>query len=356
MVQRYGKGNGRIKSDGTPFVNSLYFSIMVNLIVRCYGPILVGLIMVFLITSCIDTPQEKGNSLSRKRAPSLIKPHLLFGDQQYILSFPKWFDSTIVRERKIRRITRKLYPKGISLLPGDEDKLTAQETFQYVFRENGTLKRLIHHSFQFGHSIGSAYYSFQDFRSPNGYFEVKLDSMVSLQEKKFPHTAPRKMLWEVYDELEQSHEYSVLRHRDAKHRLFVVEEDKMWSPLDIDKILSPNAEDWIILGSAEYPKKVYQVENKVKERNVTSYLYRNSSIYQVLSEHYPFYSKRTFQYDQLGHCVSFIDSTFSDNQYLSGGKTTVKYTPSGLPYIFEKTYYEAINHSEEFEVFQYEMR
>lgn len=317
-------------------------------------PLILLMYTLLTVSSCQMTGNEKGieESNGRERVEQIWHPHLFFSKQRNVLSFPLWFNEKEICRKGISRITFLKFDKGDSIPVGQEKNTIPNESFEYVFRANGTVSALAHKTFLNGYSIGESNFRFQDFQAPNGHSEVQVQNSAS--EGYNLNGITQNSTWQVFDFLDSGEFSSRYQKVSEDQRLFIVPNKKYWNPLDIDKKVKPRSQDKVILGTSMYPQKIYQVANMVEERNITQFFYRNGFIHQVREDNFPFSRKTTFEYTNEGLCVGFIDSMFSAEMVVESKRTIFHYTPDSLPYRIEHLQRTEGGDFRQLEVFQYE--
>lgn len=316
----------------------------------------IGTIFLVLaaLSACDNKNAESPEPAAPKDQPTLIRYHNYFSAQKFNLSFPQWFDSSVVKAKNLKSLIHSVYPKGVDFEPGDEDVKFPKEQFQYIFRKNGTVERLVYKVFQNHQVINTTQFHFQDFKAPNGYCEVEIESDVSLTDPVLPKSLAQTNIWKIFNEIDQNPDYTVLEDASDNTRLFIIENEDLWSPLILDRTLQPSPEDWILLGNALHPNKLYQVENKVKETNVSQFVYEHGHVVSYSVDKFPFVSKKTFRYNEENTCTEIIDSTFADDVFLSSSRSEMYYTETGDLYSIVTESVESAVNRFQFEVFQYE--
>lgn len=275
------------------------------------------LIGFLVLGSCTEVENPKFFK-HKNNPPSLIRNHLLFSSRATEYSFPIWFNDSLIRENKIARIKRIIYQKNLMKITlGESLPNTPSETIEYLFSKTGFLKT-VNHTFYFdNHKISEFEFSYT--KSPNkiGFSNVKLlDKMQSI-DTLFHLNQFGGEQFSRYEPIKFFDHFATFKNIVVDELLHVVFSQNYWRPLTIDRKMNPNPNDLILLGNLFHPEKIYQVENKVTETYVELFNYRKGNIQNIKSWEYPFRSSRSFVYDKRGYCIGFIDSTYSENSFLT---------------------------------------
>jgi hypothetical protein len=238
------------------------------------------------------------------------------------LSFPIWFSSALIRKHKIKKIIRRIYPQD---LENNYDLKQLKTVFpiqkrEYYFDSNGFLDRIVLISFYDDRIISREEYQYFGNMSSDGYRTCKLiqksnnlegEDLFSLESV---NTNQQSF---IQTRIESSYKFNAYSFENSS-KLFTVKKSKYWGPLSIDSIVKPASQDWIIHGKYKKPHKRYSVQNKVIESNVHTYLYsKNGLLISRNYTEYPFDRKRTFLYSTDSNWKGFVDSTFSEEQFIS---------------------------------------
>jgi hypothetical protein len=247
-------------------------------------------------------------------------------DAEKFISFPVWFNDSVIKANRITKITRDFY----SFDPSDSEEIdmlnneVPREKREYWFSSNGQLKDLKVTYFYDDQEIGSVHYTYVSAKDRFGYAKAILVSdtnSVSDDEDKemdFP--------FKLHEKIHATSKYLAYRDEQTGDYLFFMMDKNYWGPLSVDSILKPTRKDIIVLGTTYFPSKKYQVSNKVNEKNVMSYTYNKKSkvLESIHQQDYPFENRRTFVYNKHGFCTGYIDSTFTDKVFLTRIVSEVK--------------------------------
>lgn len=272
-----------------------------------------------LLFAC--TPQKKENDfgIGKNRPKSIINNHLLFSTFDKEFSFPIWFDDSLIAVNEIQHITRNIFPASSDLKRIDSGRVVPAETFHYYFKKNGQVKKVVHQNYFDYKLIGESVYTYDETELSSGFAPTKKETNLtfsSLPKKKISG-AGQLLYVPVKKRSDPKHEMLQFRNTSANLELFILPQKKHWGPFKIHKELAPTPKDFILIGTAYHPLKKYHVKNTVQEMNVQNFTYEKKRIKQIRHNNSPFVQTRSFQYDRRGYVISYIDSLFSDDEFLS---------------------------------------
>ncbi len=278
-------------------------------------------LFLFLFALLIGCSREKSNQSNRgsKNEATLFNMRFLFTDAEKRISFPLWFNDSLIRNNNIQKITRKIY----FVDPGDSLDLKTlamdipREQRVYSFVKDGNLKELLVSYYYDDREIGKVHFEYKTIKDENGYAKVLLKdrstegSEISEQPLDFP--------FELYRKVKKADKFLAYENTETGDYLFFITDKKYYGPWSIDTILRPTPKDIIVLGKPARQEKEYKVQNRVNESDVSkrSYEAKSDRIKDLVKQDYPFETKRTFVYDKQGKCNAYIDSTFSGSSYLT---------------------------------------
>lgn len=262
-------------------------------------------------------------------ASFLFRMQLMFNETENFMSFPIWFDDSIVRSNRIAHLCREIY--HISINNADEqleEDQDLRERRDYFFDKNGAIDSVRISYFFDDRSIGSVRYVYPSQPDKYGYCAkfnriINIPGDFGMVQSEIPfHSFTQR--WSTkkflsFKDLETSVKYHYMLN------------SKYHGPLSVDSIIHPGPDDIVFLGTPKKPLKRYSVVNTVHERNVHRYDYINSQIKTITKTEYPFIVQRTVNYNKKGICTGFIDSTFSEKIYLTRSKTEFTLDKSKLP-------------------------
>ncbi|NVK65258.1 MAG: hypothetical protein HWE22_11765 [Flavobacteriales bacterium] len=238
-----------------------------------------------------------------------------FSDSEDNVSFPVWFNDSLIRENNVKSIHRKMYN-----LNGDPDDFASIKTEKhYEFDKNGAISKLQIDEYYEGQKVSDVTFSYLNVKDVHGFHRVK---MTKVNEFNDDLTA-----YQMYDVEQTASSFLAYEHRDNGNYLFFLPHEKYWGTLSVDSILSPTTEDIIVFGTPKKPVKRYRVVNRVKEFDVKTieYSLKGNHPLEIKYEQEPFNYKRNIQYDKSGLCTGFIDSTFSLDRFINRRNSTFSF-------------------------------
>ena len=299
----------------------------------------IGLIGIVLLSCNRDVTGENGIS-SGNSVPFLFRMNAMFTDAEQNVSFPIWFNDSIVSKYKISKITRRFYiiEKGENEEDGSQEAWMPREKKEYFFGKSGQLERLNVLYYFDDQKIGNVSFVYQGNKDKYGFAPVTRisDQLVDQEdddELSFYHA--------IHKKIKVTDKFLAFQQIQTGDYLFYMLNSKFWGPLSVDSILSPTPKDVIVLGSPYFPSKIYRVQNKVNEMDVQSFVYwknsktkqktRNKNIQTLIRQEYPFEFKRTILTDKQGKCGEYIDSTFSEGKFLTRTLSEIHSNTKNLP-------------------------
>jgi hypothetical protein len=279
-----------------------------------------------LLMACKDHSGDALDLDKIRSQQSVFRMNSYGTEAEKFISFPVWFNDSVVKASKISKITRDFY----SFDPADSTEIAAinsevpREKREYWFNQNGQLKDLKVTYFYDDQEIGSVHYTYVSPKDKFGFAKVVIfsdtNSVIDLEENDmdFP--------FKIHEKVKQTSKYLAYRDQQTGDYLFYMLNRKYWGPLSVDSILKPSHKDIIVLGTVYFPTKKYQVSNKVKEKDITRFVYNRAShvLESLQKQDYPFENKRCFVYNKNGFCTGYIDSTFTDKVFLTRIVSEVK--------------------------------
>jgi hypothetical protein len=283
---------------------------------------------LILLTGCVTEAKKQARGTNKKYKTDLIRYNELFTDGNNNLSFPLWFNDTLIQQRHIRKIVRNIYPKINKDSTGQDESsyYLPRESREYFFLKTGKIEKLLIRTYYDDQEVGVKTYAYNSGIDDFGFSQVeeqnqsKYENNPIEREDIYTKENTREMNFITYDKVEYSDRYLVYRDRETGDYLFYMLDHKSWGPVSVDSILKPTPLDLIVLGTPMLPVKKYYVLNKVHESKVKLYTYHKryrQFIERFVQQDYPFENKRTFNYSISGICSGFTDSTFSDGLFLT---------------------------------------
>ncbi len=278
------------------------------------------LVSLFIATLVlVSCSEEKSRPFFKKKdkfQPFIFNMQHYFSANEFNVSFPIWFNDTIIKNRGIQRITRKIYGGEFD---GEGETASPKEIKTYSFNIEGQLLSIQIEQFYENAKIADIIFDYLSPKDEHGFAEVK--------RKRVPNVSLDELTEEsfkIYEKEAYNEKFLVYSDDLSGDYLFYLLKEKHWGVIAVDSILNPTPHDIVTLGNTFYPAKVYQVENTVNELNVVKYTYDKSSNYikSIVYNEYPFHKKRDILYDQKGVCHGYIDSTFTDDKFLKRSVST----------------------------------
>lgn len=276
---------------------------------------------------------ERKPLIKRKRPTGVINYQVMYSDLANEISFPLWFNDSLVAKERICRIVRSIYPRIEGVKQVDTTSMVPREQWEYFFREDGSIYRVSHRSFFDDQVISYFNFAYPKVKNTGFYRTVLKDSMVRYGTGDFipVYEDNPEDLYHVYSLVEKEDKFTAYKNSETGNFLFILSDTKFRNPLAIDRLLGPTPMDKIIVGELPFPEKVYRVENKVVEHDVQRYSYDRGAILRIEKQDYPFHTDRSFLYNLPGYCTGYIDSVFSEENYLTRIKTRFLLNKMNVP-------------------------
>ena len=291
------------------------------------------LILCSLI-SCSDNPRLTFNKVTsnQKYQTSLFNLSIMFSEDENTLSFPIWFNDSILKKNQISSIHRKIfYLRTHNNICCDS---TLKEEKKYFFYADGLLAGLTIKNYYDFQKISSYEILYEKKRDQFGYqFATlknhfnRINSAEFNEEEEFPI--------KLCEKVKSSLDYSTYKVHNKNKHTYIINNPLFYGALKVDSLVKPKPEDAIILGSTIRPLKKYKVKNLIKETESQTFEYSSKDSNQIISISkikYPFSTKRDFIYSNKGYLINFIDSLFSDKIFVSRTVSSILYNQKKLPY------------------------
>ncbi len=296
---------------------------------------------IFALSACKSEADSLSTDKNSLYLPSLLNLNTLLTEDENDVSFPIWFNDSIIKAHKIKKITRKSFPRNSF----EEGKLVSisstvpREIREYYFNEKGILIQLNVHNYYDDREIGSVLFSYYGIKDSYGFSPVKRNKFVSKTDKPFAENDDpleldtRELDFRMHEKKKSYNKCLVFQDMESGDYLFYVPNRRNWRALSIDSMLVPTPKDNLVWGKPMHPTKKYQVSNKVNEKNIREYNYQKNQKAQLVNwvkKEYPFDLKRDFIYKK-GNCVGYIDSTFSEDIYVTRIISEIQYNKKKEP-------------------------
>jgi hypothetical protein len=297
-------------------------------------------ILLVLVTSCGNSDPNGLKKTSKfTKTNSLFNMANYFSDAEQFISFPIWFNDSLLKARNIKQITRSIYGKEGWVSTQDSTHFP-QRRLDYFFGSNGNLMKQMNTNYYDNRKINAVSIHFSNFDPILGHAETTVESTDSIGIHEFR--------FQQVSKVKKTKHVTLFKDKLTGNGLFVVSNSAYWKPLAIDSACKPTAQDRIIWGSYQSPIKKYFVKNLVEESDVRNYVYEGKTLKKMEWKDDPFEIRRTFLYTKEGYCKSFVDSTFGMGTFISATKYqfTLK---DGLPVAMKQS---AMHESKEIVLFR----
>lgn len=285
----------------------------------CYyigRPMRIHIVSIFMITvalfSCSEKKVKSVQAKEEKYEPFIINVQHYFSEAELNMSFPIWFDDSLIAANEIKTITRSTFTSS------KESEINfdiPREIKRYYFNDNGQIVKVDFEQYYENIQVGKNTFIYNGEKDSMGYAIVEMDD-AGLDETQDN--------FNIYLKEKYGDKYLAYKNVGSGNYMFCMLRENSWGPLSVDSILNPTQNDIIILGDPIKPKKKYQVKNVVNEFNVIDYAYDKlkTNPKEIFSGEYPFNYKRSILYGNEGVCIGFVDSTFSDDTFLTSRQST----------------------------------
>lgn len=249
-----------------------------------------------------------GRGEDRLLQDPLLNLSCLYTEGEQNMSFPLWFNDSLIKARGILEIKRTVFDDSVTDSTEVEQILPKKE-FTYLFDEDGKVSSLEIKNFYDSKMISSVKIQFSKHQKTTGFAITRFNDQLDYDHTEFP--------FRQYEEVKRTSVWSCYQEVNSMDLLYIIRDEKYWKPLTIDTLCYPDKNDLLILGTYEKPHKKYKVENIVEEKDVKNYTYEGTVLTRIDWVEDPFTVSRTLRFDPGGTCVGFVDSTFSVGDYVS---------------------------------------
>ncbi len=305
-----------------------------------------GFTFLFLLLACGEKIKNSISENEPKMVDQWINP-LFYNDVfESEISFPLWFNDSLIRSHRIQKITKRIFPLQFqdSATTHFTKNAMPKEKMEYYFSEDGDVERIAIYYYYDDREIYRIGFNYTGKKDAYGFAPLEITFSEDLTnnnlkddfqtDKQFERTAN----FVLYQFVRNKKKYVKYRDVETGQKLFLLKNQKDWGTLSVDTILKPSPSDWIIWGTFNQPIKRYQVANKVKERNVHRYEYWSTGVLkQRIVENYPFEKRRTYQYNEQDQWSSYTDSSFSENQFISKSDNVFEFDQYQRPILINHT-------------------
>ncbi len=265
--------------------------------------------LAFVIVACSEIREKSIEKETLTAEPFIFNMEHFFSEKEYVVSFPVWFNDSVIRNQRIETLQRITY---MSSEEKDTSTASIKSIKTYHFNEEGLLQGLTVQNYYDNLPIGSTSFVLEN-HDENGFAEVSSSpGQSTLSDEEILERYRR------YKKEEYTKKYLVYAEVETGRYLFYMLNERNWGTLSVDSILSPAEQDIVAFGDPFKPHKRYQVKNRVNEFNREEYEYDEAgNLLQISFDQYPFNYKRSILYNNKGRCTGYVDSTFSGEKYLT---------------------------------------
>ena len=267
-----------------------------------------------VLLSCQEKKEHISGQNSEIPKSFIFNMTQMYNSTEDNISFPLWFNDSIIRAKGIKCIKRKLYNSSNN----EEDSPGLKEIKIYSFSSEGYVTSINVARYYERYCIDSLLYSYKGTPDSYGYSTLNVINFFGREMKASTEHAIR------HKKEEYNAKFLIYSDEKTGGRLFFLTKKKNWGVLSVDSILNPNPNDLIVFGTPKKPVKSYQVENTVTESKVISYTYLEEGIHpkKINSSLDPFINIKYLEYNEQGICTGFIDSTFNNDVFITGKVST----------------------------------
>lgn len=277
-----------------------------------------SVIFALLLTGCGDGEKptfRKKRTVEKQH--SFLNLQRIFSPLEKEISFPIWFDSTIVEKKGIKQIIRNIYP----LNETDSTSAYPKEKWVYSFDEKGKINQV-----EIAHYYENTKTDEVSIFYPKGTDENGFSSAnIQQKEGKIVNTLQQ------HNKKNYGEKFLVYENKSSGDYLFYVIDPKYRGVVAIDEALSPTVQDIVGIGTPLEIKERFILKNKVEQYDKIVFKYDKTHVEKMQFDQQPFTTKRFIQYAEDGHCSGFVDSTFSGAKFLSCVNTSLQTQKDNLP-------------------------
>lgn len=267
-----------------------------------------------MLVSCQEKKNHEGDKASEITKNFIFNLTQMYNTTENNISFPLWFNDSIIRVKGIKSIKRKLYNSSNN----EEDRPGLKEVKIYSFSPEGSVTSINVARYYERYCIDSLLYSYSGPPDSYGYSDMSVINFFGREMNAATEHSIRHK--------KEAYNAKFLVYSDEKNggRLFFLKRKKNWGVLSVDSILNPNSNDLIVFGTPKNPIKSYNVENTVTESSIISYSYLEDGVHpkRINSSLDPFVNIKYVNYDEQGVCTGFIDSTFNNDVFITRKMST----------------------------------
>ena len=306
----------------------------------------IGCFLLFSLLRCSDNEDLLTSDNEPVNIGQWINP-LFYNDVfESEISFPLWFNDSLIRAHRIQKITKRTFPLQFqdSLTLHYTQNAMPKEKTEYYFSTDGEIERIAIYYYYDDREIARVGFNYTAKKDQFGYAPLEVTFAEDLTKGKEEDDYQTDKQFDRTDNFVM-HRFVINRKKYAQYqdletgqKLFLLKNEKDWGTLSVDTILKPAKSDWIVWGTFDHPIKRYQVSKKVKEKNVHRYEYWSTGVLkQRIIENYPFERRRSYQYNEEHHWIGYIDSSFSENNFISTSGNIFEFDTFQRPILINHT-------------------
>lgn len=273
---------------------------------------------VILLTGC----KQEGNTSSKATrklsyTPTLINFGRCFTDFENELSFPVWYNDSLIISRRIKKIER------IYKVPSDDaDSSDVKFKKIYFFDKSGEIKEMQIEEYYENSLISNSKFKYLKTKDEYGYCEIKrINSSIDFGDQ-----------YKIYKPVYFS-DYLTYTEKGMDDVNYYIPERKFWKVLKVDSLIAPGSNDRINYGTPNKIFRSFKIKNKVEESEILEFEYDETQqiLVAISMDNYPFYTMRRFNFGEKDKCTGYIDSLFSGENCLNSIRTSITYQNQVLP-------------------------
>lgn len=305
-----------------------------------------GCILLFSLLSCGGKNDDAISDNEPLHVAQWINP-LFYNDVfDSEISFPLWFNDSLISAHRIEKITKRTFPLQIqdSLTMHYTQNAMPKEKIEYYFLKDGSIDRIAIYYYYDDREIARVGFNYLKKKDQNGFSPLELTFAQELisggendefqTDKQFNRTDN----FVIHRAVSNKKKYAQYQDMETGQKLFLLKNKKDWKTLSVDTILKPAKSDWIVWGTIAHPIKRYQVSKKVKVKNVHRYEYWTTGVLKErIIENYPFERRRSYQYNDANQWYSYVDSSFAENKFISTSKNIFEFDKYQRPILINHT-------------------
>ncbi len=243
------------------------------------------------------------------------------------MSFPVWFNDSLILKNQISKIQREVYSIDFS----DSTQFTNEildKRWVYQFGNDGTVANLGVEVVYDAKAISAVEFKYKGFDPLTGYSQVLVSEKELADYENLPYV--------IHNRNKTNDNWSSFTEWSNQYQLFILNDEQHWKSLVIDTLIGPKAVDFIFWGGMLRPLRSYKVSNLVEENMIRNFKYYDNRLMEVERVEDPFRIKRSFIHNDQGVLTEIMDSTFSMGGFVSAAVLEVKYK-DGLPFELTKS-------------------